>query len=139
MLTEKEQDSINKVLKNHIIEYNGDFLFDGDDAKFYFKIKLDGTRKMISVGEYYDYVVVDVIFVDADERVKKILAILVGKNKEGILKFLENDYRFNHNIVRTISDELMYFSDGDYVRVNLKSMDMSDKLFDDINKIKNTA
>ena len=51
MLTEKEQDSINKVLKNHIIEYNGDFLFDGDDAKFYFKIKLDGTRKMISVGE----------------------------------------------------------------------------------------
>jgi dsDNA-binding SOS-regulon protein len=139
MLTEKEQDSINRVLKNHIIEYYGDFLFEGDSVKFYFKIKLDGTRKMMSVGEYYDYVIVDVIFVDADERVKKILAILVGKNKERLLEFLKNDYRFSNNIIRTISDELMYFSDGDYVRVHLKSMDLSDKLFDDINKIKNTA
>lgn len=139
MYTEKSQNSINKVLKNHVIEYHGDFLFEGDDAKFYFKIKLGGTKKMISVGEYYDYVIVDVNFVDADDRVKQILAILVRGNKERILNFLDRDYRFKHNIIRTISDELSYFSDGDNVRVHINSMDLSDKLFDDIHKFKNTA
>ena len=57
MLTEKEIDRLNGVLKNKIFKYSkGLFDYDLlDENDFDFKFQILGYKKMISVGEYYDY------------------------------------------------------------------------------------
>ena len=37
------------------------------------KVKLTGIKPMISVGEFYDYVVYDITITDASDKIKKFL------------------------------------------------------------------
>lgn len=138
MYSENSQRSINQFLSKRTFEHDGYFLFEDTNALFEFKIKLSGTKKMISVGDYYDYVIVDATIVDADERVKQILAIF-GKmwDKEKIENFLFKDYRWKNGFIRTITELLEYFSD-DNVRVHMNYLQISDELYNEIESLKKT-
>ena len=140
MYTNEEQSQLNKFLDHETFTMDTDFF--GGDSKFEFeyKFKLVGTKKMISVGEYYNYIRVYVTIIDGEDRFKKLLNVLgnVQKINEPIFlgNFLKNEYRFNNQLSRNISDNLKYFSDGkDYVRVHIESITISDELFNEIKNI----
>jgi len=54
MISEKHIQSINKIISNIIFDYDGDIVMDLR-INFQFQFIITGQRRMISVGEYYDY------------------------------------------------------------------------------------
>lgn len=137
MYTDKEQSQLNNFLERETFTMETDFL--GGDSKFEFeyKFKLVGVRKMMSVGEYYDYIRVFVTLTDMSNNVKILLKIFTDHKQLGrIQEFLKGEYRFTNDLSRNISDNLKYFSDGkDYVRVHIESITISDELFNEIKNI----
>jgi hypothetical protein len=138
MITNKEQSEINKFLSNHIFTMNSEFIGTGFEFEFDYKIKLVGTQKMISVGEYYDFIRVFVSIVDSEKRFKSFLKIMSTtqqgiRDKQFIEKLLFNDYRFKNDLDRDISENLKYFSDSkDYVRVKIEFIILTDNFYKEI-------
>jgi hypothetical protein len=140
MYTNEEQSQLNNFLERETFTMETDFFVVDPKFEFEYKFKLVGTKKMISVGEYYDYIRVYVTIVDGEDRFKKLISIFgnVQKINEPIFlgNFLKNEYRFNSDLSRDISDNLKYFSDGkDHVRVHIESITISDKFFNEIKNI----
>jgi uncharacterized protein YrrD len=54
MISEKHIERINKVIKDMVFDYDGDIVMDLK-INFQFQFIITGQRRMISVGEYYDY------------------------------------------------------------------------------------
>lgn len=137
MYTDKEQSQLNNFLERETFTMETDF-FGGDSKyEFEYKFKLVGVRKMISVGEYYDYIRVFVTLTDMSDNVKILLKIFTDHKQSGrIQEFLKGEYKFTNDLSRNISDNLKYFSDGkDYVRVHIESITISDELFNEIKNI----
>ena len=140
MYTNEEQSQLNKFLEHETFTMDTDFF--GGDSKFEFeyKFKLVGTKKMMSVGEYYDYIRVFVTIVGGEDRFKRLLKVIsyVQKiNERNFLEeFLKKEYGFSNQLNRDISDNLKYFSDGkDHVRVNIEYITLSDKFFNEVKNI----
>lgn len=140
-MSQEEIDLINKILKPQVFEDNVDFIFD-TDANIHFKINVKGTKKMISVGEYYDYIVVDVTLIDFDQSTKKILNIFTrdlrdsDQRCEFLLNWLKKDYRFMRGLISAVSGVLSLFSDNkDHVRVTIDNIIISDYLKDSVDNI----
>jgi hypothetical protein len=139
MHTNEEQSQLNNFLQHETFTMEVDFF---GDQKFEveYKFKLVGVRKMISVGEYYDYIRVFVTIVGGEERFKKLLRVITFIQKKDTKDFLEGylkkEYGFQYQLVNSISDNLKYFSDGkDYVRVNIEYITLSDKFFNEVKNI----
>lgn len=137
MYTDKEQSQLNNFLERETFTMETDFLGGDSKYEFEYKFKLVGVRKMISVGEYYDYIRVFVTLTDMSNNVKILLKIFTDHKQLGrIQEFLKGEYRFTNDLSRNISDNLKYFSDGkDYVRVHIESITISDELFNEIKNI----
>jgi hypothetical protein len=89
---------------------------------------------MISVGEYFMYAEVDLEILDIEEKYKLYFKIM-GKNfdKDRLVRiFFEKEYTFTNWIRECIGENLKYFTDGDYPRVNIKNITMSDELYENI-------
>lgn len=135
MISEETQSSINKFLKSQTFEYVGPVIMDTTFTINY-KFKLSGIKKMISVGEYYDYQIVDIEITDIDDKLKKILKILLNGWTEGeIINWLKKEYRFIRHLNGNIGETLFYFSDGDFVRTDIRELKFNDTLYDEIQKI----
>ena len=139
MYTNQEQAQLNKFLERETFTMESDFF---GDQKFEveYKFKLVGVKKMISVGEYYDYIRVFVTIIDGEKSFKRLLRAISYIQKQDTKVFLQDylkkEYRFNNQLSNSISDDLKYFSDGkDHVRVNIEYIILSDKLFDEVRKI----
>ena len=139
MYTNQEQAQLNKFLERETFTMESDFF---GDQKFEveYKFKLVGVKKMISVGEYYDYIRVFVTIIDGEKSFKRLLRAISYIQKQDTKVFLQDylkkEYRFNNQLSNSISDDLKYFSDGkDHVRVNIEYIILSDKLYDDVRKI----
>jgi hypothetical protein len=139
MYTNEEQSQLNKFLEHETFTMEND-LFGEQKFKVYYKFKLVGIRKMISVGEYYDYIRVFVTIIDGEQRFKRLLRAISYIQKEDsknmIEKYLKNEYRFNNHLTNDISDNLKYFSDGkEHVRVQIEYIILSDKFFNEVKNI----
>jgi hypothetical protein len=108
-ISEKKIDKINMVLKDMIFNYDGSISNFGDGELTY-QLRITGQKHMISVGEYYNYLIIDVIILD-------------GSHKTTVfIKYIPNvlsDYKTLHHLSRDISEELQYFFGSDHVRVNV--------------------
>ena len=127
MITEKDQIFINNFLKNEVIEFKSEVV--GGNFMLDYKMKLVGTKKMISVGDYYDYVLVDVQIVDSEERFKKLLNVLTTymKDKEKTVLWLRSEYLFMVSLGQSIRENLLTFaSGGKSVRVTINELTLSD-------------
>ena len=84
---------------------------------------------MISVGEWYNFLVVNVLIVDGNEYTSAILKYI---------PYIITDYRTLTNLNYAISDELQYFFDGDYIRININkdNVRLSDEFQEKIKNIK---
>lgn len=130
MYTEEKLRRVNKVIKDMVFTYDGRIIVGLEwKTKFDYQFQIKGVRQMISVGELYDYLMVDVTIIDGD---KMFLASvkLMGSS-------ITNEYRLKNNLSTSISEELQYFFGSDYVRVTLdkdkSSIKLSDELKEKIN------
>ena len=125
MYTEEKLRRVNKVIKDMVFTYEGRLIIGLDwKTKFDYQFQIKGVRQMISVGELYDYLMVDVTIIDGD-KMFLVSAKLMGSS-------FANDYGFKNNLSTSISEELQYFFGSDYVRVTLDKEKSSIKLSDEL-------
>jgi len=129
MISEKHIQRINKIISNIIFDYVGEISY-GLEIKFKYQFVITGQKKMISVGEYYDYLDVLVEITDGDKRVTTIFSVFKTL-KDSLLK----DYKLNNRLTNLINEELKYFFEGDGARVRIVKIQFSD---DYNEKIENT-
>ena len=130
MISEKHIERINKVIKDMVFEFEGNIFTPDLRVKFEYQFVITGQRKMISVGEYYDYLDVLVEIVDADERSLKFLAIYnILKND------INKDYILKTRLDNALSEELSYFFNESYVRVMIVKIQFSEELKNKIDDI----
>ena len=127
MYTEEKLRKVNKIIKDMVFSFEGQ-IFEGIQVQVDYQFQITGVKKMISVGEYYDYLTVDIKVVGGDKRFDVWMKISPT--------FL-NDYIMTGNFHRFISDELQYFFGSDYVRVSIPkgSLKLSDEYKEEINNI----
>ena len=123
--TEEKLRRVNKVIKDMVFTYEGRIIVGLEwKTKFDYQFQIKGVRQMISVGELYDYLMVDVTIIDGD-KMFLAAAKLMGSS-------ITNEYRLINNLSTSISEELQYFFGSDYVRVTLdkdkSSINLSDEL-----------
>ena len=128
MISEKHIERINKVIKDMVFEFEGNIFTPDLSVKFEYQFAITGQRKMISVGEYYDYLEILVEIVDTDEKSLKFLAIFnLLKND------INKDYILKTRLDNAISEELSYFFNESYVRVQIVKVQIGDELQEKIN------
>ena len=128
MISEKHIERINKVIKDMVFEFEGNIFTPDLRVNFEYQFAITGQRKMISVGDYYDYLDVLVEVVDADERSLKFLAVYnILKND------INKDYILKTRLDNAISEELSYFFNESYVRVMIVKIQFSEELQEKIN------
>lgn len=78
------------------------------NGEFQYQISIVGQKHMISVGDYYNYLIMDVVIIDGTPKTTLFIKYL---------PFILGDYRTLNFLSREISEELQYFFGSDYVRV----------------------
>jgi hypothetical protein len=130
MISEKHIERINKVVKDMVFEFEGNIFTPDLRVNFEYQFAITGQRKMISVGEYYDYLEVLVEIVDADERSLKFLAVYnILKND------ISKDYILKTRLDNALSEELSYFFNESYVRVMIVKIQLSEELKNKIDDV----
>jgi len=130
MISEKHIERINKVIKDMVFEFEGEIFTPDLKVKFEYQFAITGQRKMISVGEYYDFLDVLVEIVDADEKSLKLLAVVKLLNND-----VNNDYILKTRLDNALSEELSYFFNESYVRVMIVKIQFSEELKNKIDVI----
>ena len=126
-ISQKKIDKINKVIKDMVFTYKG-LVSDWAKAEFEYQFQIIGKKPMISVGDWYNFLIVSVLVVDGSNNTTLFLKYMTT---------LLTEYRTLRNLNYSISDELQYFFDGDYVRINIEKDNV--RLSDEFQmKIKNT-
>lgn len=129
MVEEKKIEKVNEILESMVSTYNG---YSGDvfsELKFDYTIHIDNQRPMISVGEYYDHLFVNLLNVkfndDYTEEVFKVITNgLKTKRLSDISLATVNFLR------REIIEEFKYFFNDD-VRIVLYGIEFDKGLLDD--------
>jgi hypothetical protein len=130
MISEKHIERINNVIKDMVFEFEGNIFTPDMNIKFEYQFEITGQRKMISVGEYYDYLDILVEIVDADEHSIKLLAVFKLLNND-----VNKDYILKTRLNTALSEELSYFFNESYVRVTIVGVEIGEELQE---KIDNT-
>jgi hypothetical protein len=130
MISEKHIERINNVIKDMVFDYDGNIFTPDLRVKFEYQFAITGQRKMISVGEYYDYLDVLVEIIDTDEHSIKLLAVFNSLNND-----VNNDYILKTRLDNAVGGELSYFFNESYVRVQIVGVQIGEELQE---KIDNT-
>jgi hypothetical protein len=130
MISEKHIERINKVIKDMVFEFEGNIFTPDLTVKFDYQFTITGQRQMISVGEYYDYLDVSVEIVDADERSLKFFAV-----NSLLRNDINKDYILKTRLDNALSEELSYFFNESYVRVQIVKIQIGEELKNKIDDI----
>lgn len=113
MYTEEKIRKVNKVIKDMVFDYDGKIFTPDLNIKFQYQFKITGQKKMISVGDYYDFLIVLVKIIGGDKH-SIIIFNIFDKMSSNVTK----DYMLINGLSREISEELQYFFGSDHVRVH---------------------
>ena len=110
-----------------VFTYKG-LVSDWAKAEFEYQFQIIGQKPMISVGDWYNFLIVSVLVVDGSNNTTLFLKYMPT---------LLTEYRTLTNLNYSISDELQYFFDGDYVRINIEkdNVRLSDEFQEKINNL----
>ena len=147
MFTQEEISKINKSISKQEFDTSVYVYPEGDevDKSVTYTFEIVGIRPMISVGEWYDYVVYDVTILNASETLKKWMSMAIKifyeyKTEEPLKQRLEYFLKKDSYILRRVLDDidntLGYYHTGDYTRSTMRDVYISDKL---VEEIKNTV
>ena len=125
MLTEKQLNRINKLLSTRTFKFKGQIINDLPESMtsdIDYKFKIDGYKKMTSVGEEYNYALLNVVITGLNDRFSQLL-FTPEDNEQGkmIARSFENRlYKFYSDLNLEMSNFLRIF-DGD-IRTTIDSL-----------------
>ena len=125
MLTEKQLNRINKLLSTRMFKYKGRIINDLPESMISdidYKFKIDGYKKMTSVGEEYDYALLNVVITGLNDKFSQLL-FTPEDNEQGkmIAKSFENRlYKFYSDLNLEMTRFLRIFDDN--IRTTIDSL-----------------
>jgi len=125
MLTEKQLDRINKLLSTRTFKFKGQIINDLPESMssdIDYKFKVDGYKKMTSVGEEYNYALLNVVITGLNDKFSQLL-FTPEDNEQGkmIAKSFENRlYKFYSNLNLEMTRFLRIFDEN--IRTTIDSL-----------------
>lgn len=123
MLSEKQIELVNKMASKETFKYQGELIPGADfKADIDYKFQITGHRKMMSVGEYYDYLKLGVVITSLNDAFSRIIFGFDEESKHLDLSkmFKTQLYPFYNNLNKEINEYLKYFNTGDdIIRVTI--------------------
>ena len=113
MLSEKIIELINKVASKETFKYTGELIQGVEQlADIDYKFRITGHRKMMSVGEYYDFLLLEVIITDVNDPISKVIFKTepTDTGKEIAKMFQSQLYGFYSRLNQEIMNYLKYFN-----------------------------
>jgi hypothetical protein len=106
-ISEEKIKKINKVIKDMVFTYKGP-ISEYANGEFQYQFSIVGQKHMISVGDYYNYLIIDVVIIDGTTKTTLFIKYL---------HYVLGDYKTLNFLSRDISEELQYFFGVEHVRV----------------------
>jgi hypothetical protein len=125
MLTEKQLNRINKLLSDRTFKFKGLIIPDLPESMrsdIDYKFKIDGYRKMTSVGEEYDYALLNVVIIGLNDQLSQLI-FSPENNEQGkiIARSFENRlYKFYSNLNLEMTRFLRIFDEN--IRTTIDSL-----------------
>ena len=113
MISEKQVKLINKIASKQTFKYTGDIIQGVDQpGDIDYKFTITGHKKMMSVGEYYDYLLLKVVITGAHDPVSKLIftPAPTDTGKEVARMFESQLYGFYSRLNQEIMNYLKYFN-----------------------------
>jgi len=134
MFTEKEREKVNRYLSDQTFECSVPLLHSDTKYMFEYRFKIVGERRMMSVGEYYMYSMIDVELLEIEEKYRPFFKIIGKDFDKSKLEnvFFKKDYLFLHHLGECVREQLTYLTTGGYPRVDIGNITMSDELYNNI-------
>jgi hypothetical protein len=101
-------DILNKYFKNEVFNYNYNFyLSDEIKLNFDYKVKVLGTKKMINIGEWRDYITVNVEIIKLNDKITELLLPAI-KDRYGLTRAISGEIK---DIVKFIDNDILIHID----------------------------
>jgi hypothetical protein len=127
MISERQVKLINKIVSKETFKYT-DELIQGVDqpADIDYKFRITGHRKMMSVGEYYDYLLLEVTITGVNDPVSKLIFTPQSTDTgKAVARMFESQlYGFYSRLNQEIMNYLRYFNDSEeeFVRTTIDEL-----------------
>ena len=110
-----------------VFTYEGP-ISDWSDGEFEYQFQIIGQQPLISVGDWHNFLIIDILIIDGSYKTSLMLKFL---------PYILTDYRTLNHLGNSISNELQYFFGGDHVRIanNTKHIKISDEFQQKIDSI----
>ena len=114
MLTQNQLNKVNQMLENKVFNYNGEILMSGDIiVDFDYKLKLTGYRKFRLVGEWTDYIKVDIDILKFNNPLTEHLFEISVVTKNNVPFYLKHKLDLDvTNFLSIFDDDIHVFIDG---------------------------
>jgi hypothetical protein len=127
MISERQINLINKIASKNTFKYTGDIIQGVDQpADIDYKFTITGHKKMISVGEYYDYLLLKVVITGVHDPVSKLIFTPepTDTGKMVARAFEKQLYKFYSDLNQEIMNYLRYFNDSgeEFVRTTIDDL-----------------
>jgi hypothetical protein len=127
MISQRQIDLINKIASKQTFKYTGELIQGVDQpADIDYKFQITGHRKMMSVGEYYDYLLLEVVITGVHDYISKLIFTpqSTDTGKEVARMFESQLYGFYSRLNQEIMNYLRYFNDSEeeFVRTTIDDL-----------------
>jgi len=127
MISEKQVNLINKIASKETFKYTGELIQGVDQpADIDYKFRITGHRKMMSVGEYYDFLLLEVTITGANDPVSKLIFTPQSTDTgKAVARMFESQlYGFYSRLNQEIMNYLRYFNDSEeeFVRTTIDDL-----------------
>ena len=127
MISEKTIQLINKIASKKTFKYTGEIIHGVDQpADIDYKFQITGHRKMMSVGEYYDYLLLEVVIIGVHDPISKLIFTPEPtETGNSIARMYESKlYRFYSSLNQEIQDYMAYFKnpEEEFVRTTIDDL-----------------
>lgn len=116
--------TLNKFFKNKVLKYTGPLIYNveiGGDIDF--KVEVLGTKKMISVGEWYDFLTLKITIISLNNEISKLLFGLHPTLDIGTQKgvFMRESWFFKQNLIMFLQETIRFFED---IRLTIEDIEI---------------
>jgi hypothetical protein len=127
MISEKQVKLINKIASKETFKYTGELIQGVDQpADIDYKFIITGHKKMMSVGEYYDFLLLEVTITGANDPVSKLIFTPQSTDTgKAVARMFESQlYGFYSRLNQEIMNYLRYFNDSgeEFVRTTIDEL-----------------
>lgn len=131
MLSKKNIDKINNLVSKKKFKYTGE-LISGVEIKadIDYTFKITGYKKMMSVGEYYDYTLINVTIIGVNDHLSKLI-FLPEQTEQGEMmakSFESRLYKFYSDLNLDIKEFLRIFDSSVRTTINEFNIDLKESI-----------